>query len=346
METEINQSFAEKSFSVEINENASEEDLLQIECLQEYGIGLADIQRIKASGICTVKGVQMITRKTFSKIKGLSDAKIDKIVEIASKLNKNGFSTAMEYSLKRQMVFKVTTGSTDFDQLLGGGIESMSITEAFGEFRTGKTQLCLTLCVTAQLIETANGEKGKVAFIDTEGTFRPNRLKDIAVRFGLDPEETLGNVVFARAFNSEHQLDLLTSVAVRFSEEPGRFKLLIVDSIISLFRTDYSGRGELSERQQKLGTMLARLVRIAEEYNIAVFITNQMMSDPGAGISFVPDPKKPVGGHILAHASATRLYLRKGRNETRIAKIFDSPDLPEAEATYSITETGIDNANS
>lgn len=341
----MNQSFVEKSFSVEISENATDGELQQIECLQEYGIGLSEIQKLKANGICTVKGIQMITKKSLSKIKGLSDAKIDKIIEIASKLNKAGFLTATEYSQKRQMVFKVTTGSTDLDQLLGGGIESMSITEAFGEFRTGKTQICLTLCVTAQLIETTTGEKGKVAFIDTEGTFRPNRLKEIAVRFGLDPEEALENVIFARAFNSEHQFDLLTSIAARFSSEPGKYRLLIVDSIISLFRTDYSGRGELSERQQKLGAMLARITRIAEEYNVAVFITNQMMSDPGASISFVPDPKKPVGGHVLAHASATRLYLRKGRNETRIAKIFDSPDLPEAEATYAITETGIDNAN-
>lgn len=118
----------------------------------------------------------------------------------------------------------------------------------------------------------------------------------------------------------------------------------MVDSIISLFRTDFSGRGELGERQQRLNQMLAKLTRIGEEYNVAIFITNQMMADPGATMTFVADPKKPVGGHVLAHASATRVALRKGRNETRIAKIYDSPDLPEAEATYAITSGGIDNA--
>jgi len=219
----------------------------------------------------------------------------------------------------------------------------MSITEAFGEFRTGKTQISLTLCVTCQ-IPDASGVTGKAAFIDTEGTFRPDRLRDIAARFGLDPEEVLDNVAYARAFNTEHQMELITMIAAKMAEEPGRYKLLVVDSIISLFRTDFSGRGELGERQQRLNQMLAKLIRISEEFNVAVFITNQMMADPAGGLTFVPDPKKPVGGHVLAHASATRIALRKGRNETRIAKIYDSPDLPEAEATYAITMGGIDNA--
>lgn len=220
----------------------------------------------------------------------------------------------------------------------------MSITEVFGEFRTGKTQLCMTMCITAQLSESQGGCNGKVAFIDTEGTFRPDRLKEIACRYNLDPEEALNNVIFARAYNSEHQGDLLNALSVKFAEEMGKYKLLIVDSIISLFRTDFTGRGELGERQQKLNQFLSRLLRIAEEFNIAIFITNQMMADPGSTMTFVSDPKKPIGGHVLAHASTTRVYLRKGRNETRVAKIYDSPDVPEAEAMYAITNGGIDNA--
>lgn len=136
-------------------------------------------------------------------------------------------------------------------------------------------------------------------------------------------------------------MELITQLAARFAEEKGIYRLLIVDSIIALFRSDFSGRGELSERQQKLNNMLARLMRISEEFNLVVFITNQMCSDPGAGITFVPDPKKPVGGHILAHASTTRLALRKGRGESRVAKIYDSPDVPEAEAVYAIGVGGI-----
>lgn len=226
----------------------------------------------------------------------------------------------------------------------------MSITEVFGEFRTGKTQLCLTLCITCQLPSDSSeqqqgGGGGKAAYIDTEGTFRPERLREIARRFDLDTEEALDNVAYARAFNSEHQMDLITLITAKFAEEPGRYRLLVVDSIISLFRTDFSGRGDLGERQQRLNQMLARLMRVAEEYNVVVFITNQMMADPGATMTFVADPKKPVGGHVLAHASTTRVALRKGRNETRIAKIYDSPDLPEAEATYAIGDGGIVDAS-
>ncbi|KAJ3207099.1 Meiotic recombination protein dmc1 [Dinochytrium kinnereticum] len=281
----------------------------------------------------------MTTVRNLLKIKGMSEAKIEKIKEAASKLLSSGFITGTEYSLKRKHCFRISTGSKEFDKILGGGIESASITEAFGEFRTGKTQLAHTLCVMAQLPLSMGGANGKAAFIDTEGTFRDDRIRSIAARFGMDSDAALDNVLIARAFNSEQQMDLLIEVAARMVD--GDFRLLVVDSIIALFRTDYSGRGELSERQQKLNIMLARLMRLAEEFNVAVFITNQMCADPGATMSFVADPKKPIGGHVLAHASTTRLYLRKGRGETRICKIYDSPSVPEAEAMYQISEGGI-----
>ncbi|KAJ1993051.1 Meiotic recombination protein dmc1 [Dimargaris cristalligena] len=247
----------------------------------------------------------------------------------------------LKASVRRQRVMKIGTGSVELDKLLGGGIETMAITEVFGEFRTGKTQLGHTLCVTVQLPTNMGGGHGKAAFIDTEGTFRPDRIRAIAERYELDPELVLDNLIYARAFNSEHQMDLITMVSAKFAEEKGVYKLLVVDSIISLFRTDFCGRGELSERQQKLNTMLSRLMKIAEEFNVAVYITNQICSDPGAGMSFVADPKKPVGGHVLAHASTTRLSLRKGRGEQRIAKLFDSPNMPEAEAVYALSDGGV-----
>ncbi|KAK9399924.1 DMC1: DNA meiotic recombinase 1 [Crotalus adamanteus] len=239
----------------------------------------------------------------------------------------------------------------------------MAITEAFGEFRTGKTQLSHTLCVTAQLPGADGYTGGKIIFIDTENTLypeyimstehdtltrinssRPDRLRDIADRFNADHEAVLDNVLYARAYTSEHQMELLDYVAGKFHEEPGIFKLLIIDSIMALFRVDFSGRGELAERQQKLAQMLSRLQKISEEYNVAVFVTNQMTSDPGATMTFQADPKKPIGGHILAHASTTRISLRKGRGELRIAKIYDSPEMPENEATFAITAGGIGDA--
>ncbi|KAL2917478.1 Meiotic recombination protein DMC1 [Polyrhizophydium stewartii] len=187
------------------------------------------------------------------------------------------------------------------------------------------------------------GGNGKAAFIDTEGTFRPERIEAIAARFGLDPEATISNVMYARALNSEHQYELLNELAVRLCDDR-QFRLIVIDSIMALFRTDFCGRGELAERQQKLGQMLARLTRLAEEFNVAVYLTNQMCADPGAMMTFNADPKKPIGGHVLAHASATRLYLKKGRGETRIVKLWDSPDMPDAEAVYEITPGGIGDA--
>ncbi|XP_060562312.1 meiotic recombination protein DMC1/LIM15 homolog [Ruditapes philippinarum] len=322
-----------------------EESLFQdIDLLQNHGINVADIKKMKQAGICTIKGVQMTTRKKLCNIKGISEAKMEKIKEAANKLIDPGFLTALEYADKRKQVFNITTGSQELDKLLGGGIESMAITEAFGEFRTGKTQLSHTLCVTAQLPGASGYTGGKVVFIDTENTFRPDRLKDISDRFNLDQNAVLDNVLYARAYTSEHQYELLDYVAAKFYEESGVFKLLIVDSIMALFRVDFSGRGELADRQQKLAQMLSRLQKIAEEYNVAVFITNQMTSDPGAAMTFTVDPKKPIGGNILAHASTTRLSLRKGRGETRICKIYDSPDRPESEATFAITPGGIADA--
>lgn len=187
----------------------------------------------------------MTSKRSLCKVKGLSEAKVDKIKEAAVKLMDCGFVSALEYSVKRESVFKITTGCDELDKLMGGGLQSMSITEAFGEFRTGKTQLSHTFCVTCQLPNDQGHAGGKAAFIDTEGTFRPDRLREIATRFNLDPEEVLDNVVYARAFNSEHQMDLITLIAAKMAEEPGKFRLLIVDSIISLFRTDFSGRGDL-----------------------------------------------------------------------------------------------------
>uniref|UniRef100_A0A665U9C7 Meiotic recombination protein DMC1/LIM15 homolog n=1 Tax=Echeneis naucrates TaxID=173247 RepID=A0A665U9C7_ECHNA len=316
--------------------------------LQKHGINMADIKKLKSVGICTVKGIQMTTRKALCNIKGLSEAKVEKIKEATGKMLNVGFQTAFEYSAKRKQVFHITTGSQEFDKLLGGGIESMAITEAFGEFRTGKTQLSHTLCVATQLPGEDGYSGGKVIFIDTENTFRPDRLRDIADRFNVDQDAVLDNVLYARAYTSEHQMELLDFVAAKFHEEGGVFKLLIIDSIMALFRVDFSGRGELAERQQKLAQMLSRLQKISEEnvskYNVAVFVTNQMTADPGAGMTFQADPKKPIGGHILAHASTTRISLRKGRGEMRIAKIFDSPDMPENEATFAISAGGVTDA--
>ncbi|KAJ8716048.1 hypothetical protein PYW08_013333 [Mythimna loreyi] len=335
----------EQALDDNISENDEEENFFQdVDLLQKHGINVADIKKLKAAGICTIKGIQMSTKKKLCNIKGFSDTKVEKIKEACQKIATLGFITALEVSDRRKQVFKISTGSSELDKLLAGGVESMAITEVFGEFRTGKTQLSHTLCVTTQIPNSTGYHGGKVMFLDTEHTFRPDRLRPIADRFNLDQTAVLDNVLYARAYTSEHQAELLDFVAAKFHEEAGLFKLLIIDSIMALFRVDFSGRGELADRQQKLAQVLSRLQKISEEYNVAVFITNQMTADPGATLSFQVDPKKPIGGNILAHASTTRIALRKGRGENRIAKIYDSPDLPESEATFAITNGGVADA--
>lgn len=246
---------------------------------------------------------------------------------------------------KRRQVMRITTGSVALDTILGGGMETSSITELFGEFRTGKTQLAHTLCVTSQLSFQMKGGQGKVIYIDTEGNFRPERITAISERFGLEVNQTLDNIIVCRVFSHEEQMNIIKPIAGLLSDpSQGPFRLLIIDSIIALFRVEFSGRGELADRQQRLGQHLSHIVRLAEEFNIACVIINQCMSDPGQTISIGPPQAKPVGGHVLAHASTTRVQLKKGKENLRIAKIYDSPLMPEEEATFAITNGGIDDA--
>lgn len=311
-----------------------------VDDLQQHGINMQDILKLKAAAINTVSGVNMTTRKQMLKIKGMSEAKVEKIKEAAHKIIGSSFATGLELQEKRKRVLAISTGSKAVDVMLGGGLMSQSITEVYGEYRTGKTQLAHTMSVVTQLPPDFGGAAGKVAYIDTEGTFRPDRIRSIADRFGVNGDMALENILYARAFNSEHQMELINECSQRFAEDKD-FRLLIVDSIMALFRVDFSGRGELSERQQKLAQMLSKLSKISEEFNVAILITNQVQSDPGATMTFVAGGAlKPIGGHILSHASATRIFLRKGRAEERVAKLVDSPDKPESEASYKLDEGG------
>lgn len=314
---------------------------ISVDELKNYGIAAGDIARLKENGYNTVEALAFTPKKQLMTVKGFSEAKAEKILKEAEKLIPMGFSSATSFYQKRLNVTFLTTGSAELDKLLKGGIETGSITEIFGEFRTGKTQLCHTLAVTCQLPKENGGGSGKALYIDTEGTFRPERCIAIAERFGLDTDQVLENISYARAYTSDHQAQLLKQATAMLSESC--YALLIVDSAMALYRTDFSGRGELSARQISLARFLRMLLRLADEFSIAVVITNQVVASvDGAAAIFNADPKKPVGGHIMAHASTTRLYLRKGRGETRICKIYDSPCLPESEAVFAITNAGID----
>lgn len=311
-----------------------------IEELKKEGVLASDIAKLAEAGYNTVESLAFTPKKQIMAIKGFSEAKAEKLLKEAAKLIPMGFTSANVYHQKRCEVLYITTGSSELDKLLNGGMEQGSITEIFGEFRTGKTQICHTLAVTCQLSVEDGGCAGKCLYIDTEGTFRTERLFAVAKRYGLDPEEVLENVSYARAYNSDHQSQLLVQAAAMMSES--KYALVIVDSAMALYRTDFSGRGELGARQIHLARFLRMLMRLADEFRVAVVITNQMVASvDGAAAMFGSDPKKPIGGNIMAHSSTTRLYLKKGRDATRICKIYDSPCLPESEAVFEITEEGI-----
>ena len=311
-----------------------------IQILEQYGIVGRDIKLLMEAGFYTVESVAHATKKAVLAAKGISEIKAGKIMEECAKLCPMGFARAAEMHASRKDMVYITTGAKELDQMLGGGIETGSITELFGEFRTGKTQLCHTLCVACQLPLAQGGGEGMALYIDTEGTFRPERLRTIAERYGLDPDDVLDNVAVARAFNSDHQTKLLTQASAMMAEN--RFAVVVVDSATALYRTDYQGRSELAERQQHLGRFLRALQNMAEEFGVAVVVTNQVVANVD-GMAMA-DPRKPIGGHIMAHASTTRLSFRKGKGEQRIVKVYDSPCLPEAECIIGVYSEGINDA--
>jgi DNA repair protein RadA len=240
----------------------------------------------------------------------------------------------------RQHMVKCTTGSQELDRILGGGVETGAITELIGEFGSGKTQICFTLAVTAQQPVEEGGYGGNVCVIDTEGTFMPERIMQIAEERGLDYTKVLEGILIARAYNSEHQIILINSLPELV--EKSSIKLVIMDSMIGHFRGEYIGRGTLAERQQKLGSCLSKLLRVAEAFNVAVVLTNQVLSTPD---TMYGDPNKPTGGHVMAHACTHRVFLRKGRQNTRLARVIDSPSLPEEKIRFAITAAGVVDAD-
>lgn len=320
-------------------------DHQNVEVLVEKGIAAADVQKLKAGGYHTVASVLMANLKDLAEVKGLTEQRVSKLVTACKTIRDEAgglLLTGNQAMEKRLNVHRIQTGASQLDELLGGGIETQSLTELFGEFRTGKTQICHTLAVTAQ----CTGESpGKVVYIDTEGSFRPERIVQIANRFGYDGTELLENILYARVHSHEAQIELISEISKRIAEDDTQYRLVIIDSVTALFRSEFTGRGQLAERQQLLNQYLAKLTKMADEFNLSVLMTNQVTADPGNAMAFAAAAQaKPIGGNILAHASTTRLFLRKGKGNQRIMKIYDSPSLPESEATYAIEEVGITDA--
>lgn len=302
------------------------------------GVGESTAGKLRDGGFTNVEAIAVTPIRELIEKTGIGEKTAMEISSKARELLGLDFTTAMELYERRKEALRLTTGSKNLDDLLMGGIETQTIVELIGEFGSGKSQICMQLCVTEQLPIEKGGLGGKVLFLDTEGTFYPRRVYEIAQARGLDPDQVLKNIIYARCYNSDHQI-LLANRAFKVVGEEG-IKLVIVDSLISHFRGEYIGRECLSERQQKLNDHVHKLLRLAEAYNCAVVITNQIQSNPA---SFFGDPNRPAGGNIIAHASTHRIYLRKSKGNTRIAKVIDSPCLPEESTTFVITSNGVEN---
>jgi len=303
------------------------------------GVGSATAGKLRSAGMTTIEAVAVTPPKEIAEKTGIGFNTVLGIVDSARKMLFSDFTTAEELWKKRQNMCKCSTASKNLDKLLGGGIETQALTEFIGEFGSGKTQACLMLSVMVQLPTEKGGLDGKAVYIDTEGTFIPERVFQIASALGLDPHQTLGNIFLARAYNSSHQ-SLLIEHLPKFCPE-NHVKLVVVDSMISHFRGEYLGRENLSERQQQLNSQLHKLLRLTEAFNLSVVVTNQVQANPTA---FFGDPNKPAGGNVMAHACTHRIYLRKGGKGTRLATILDSPSLPEGKVRFKITEKGIEDA--
>ncbi|MDD5502059.1 MAG: DNA repair and recombination protein RadA, partial [Candidatus Thermoplasmatota archaeon] len=285
------------------------------------GVGPSIAEKLRAAGFDDMMSIAVSSAGTISDLTEIGEGIAAKIIAAARQAaDVGGFETGDEVYERRKKALKLTTGSKAFDQLMGGGIETGAITEMFGEFGSGKTQIAFQLCINAQMPIEKGGLNGHVVFIDTENTFRPERIEQLAIGAGLDPNETLKKIHVARAFNSGHQMLLVEKAMELAKQFP--IKLIVVDSLTADFRSEYVGRGMLADRQQKLNRHMHDLLKFAERNNAAAIVTNQVMSSPGIMFG---DPTRPIGGHIVAHTATYRLYLRKSKADKRIIKLIDSP---------------------
>lgn len=303
------------------------------------GVGPATAEKLRDAGYTDIMSIAVASPRELTDAAEIGEATGAKMILEARKLaNIGGFETGTVLRDRRAKVARITTGSKTFDELLGGGFETQSIIELFGEFGSSKTQIAHQLCVNVQLPKENGGMESSAYFIDTENTFRPERIVQMAEALELDPDTILENIHVARAYNSSHQMLLVEKVIEMAKEKPGG--LLIVDSLTAHFRAEYVGRGALADRQQKLNKHMHDLLKWSDLNNGAVCVTNQVSSKPDA---FFGDPTRPIGGHIVGHTATFRIYLRKSKGPKRIARLIDSPHLPEGEAVFTVQQEGIRN---
>ena len=301
------------------------------------GVGPATAQKLRELGFNTVESLATATIKELEPA-GIGEKKAADLIRVARSSISVSFIRADELLKQRQNVARLTTGSKAIDEILGGGLETQTITEFYGEYGSGKSQLCHQMCVNVQLSPEKGGLSGGALYVDTENTFRTERIVQMAQHLGLNLEEVVKNIIYADAYTSDHQMFLLENADKVVKEN--NIRLIIVDSLTAHFRSEYLGREMLAERQQKLNKHMHRLIRLARAFNAVAVVTNQVMAKPDV---FFGDAVHPIGGHIVAHTSHTRIYLRKSsRGPTRIARLVSSPYLPEGERVFKVTENGVE----
>jgi DNA repair protein RadA len=330
---------AKKTASENIDEDEITIDIDEPEMTIEDlpGVGPATAEKLREAGFEELLAIAVMSPMELAEQAELGEAVSSKIIQAAKKLaNIGGFISGNALLDRRKTVQKLTSGTSAMDELLGGGFETQSICEVFGEFGSGKTQIGHQLAVNTILPISQGGLNGEVFYIDTEDTFRPERIAQMAEAVGMDPQDALDRIHVARAYNSAHQM-LLVDEIKRMAKSID-VKLVIVDSLTSHFRAEFVGRGMLASRQQKLNKHLKELKQLSDVQNALILVTNQVMSNPAA---LWGDPTKAIGGHIVGHASTFRLYLRKSKGGRRIARLIDSPNLPEGEAVFTVTAEGL-----
>lgn len=309
----------------------NEEDITELP-----GVGSATAKKLRKNGFGDMLSIAVSTVGQLSDAGGVSESKARKIIRVSREKLDMGFQSGADILEKRENVTKISVGCSHIDNMLDGGFETGSITECFGQYGSGKTQVALKLAVAAQ----RDFEDSTVVFIDTESTFRPERVEQFAKGEEMEPDNVLENIKVARAYNTDHQM-LLAEKVEDIIDQGNDVRLLIVDSLTAHFRAEYVGRGTLAKRQQKLNKHMHTLALLADKHNMCVYVTNQVQTKPD---QFFGDPTEAIGGNIVGHNSTYRIYLRRGRKGTRVAKIIDSPNLPEDECVFMITGDGLDDA--
>ena len=301
------------------------------------GVGPAIATMLAGGGWKTVQSLATAMASELSSI-GIGEETAKKIIAAARKSLEIKFIKGDELVKLRKETTQMTTGCRSLDRLLEGGLDTKSITEFYGEFGSGKSQMCQQLAITVQLPVEKGGLDGACLYLDTESVFRPERVTQIASGMGLNGKDVLKRIIYAEAFTSEHQ-DVLLNNCEDVIEENG-VRLIIIDSLMAHYRSEYLGRETLSRRQQQVNKHLHKLKRLSQAFNAVAVVTNQVVATPDSSYGAQVAPK-PIGGHVVGHAVHSRIYLRKGRENLRIAKIMASPFLPEGEAPFRITAEGI-----